>query len=222
MSFSSDVKEELRKLSFTSSPKAGNIGGGKRGAARLFLRDSFLACGHLSDPEKGYHLEFTCDDSETAEKIRANLDSFQIRSGITVRKGKHVVYVKESESIAEFLSVTGAHQSMMELENLRIVKSVRSDVNRRVNCDTANIRKMLQASERQIEDIRYVERHMGLGRLSEPLRLVAELRLEHPELNLQELGEMLEPPVGKSGINHRLRKISGIAEELRRNHEEDT
>ena len=221
MSFSSEVKEELRKISFTSSGKAGNISGGKRGAARLFLRDSFLSCGTISDPEKGYHLEFSCEDAETAERIRANLKSFQIRSGVTLRKGKTVVYVKESEAIAEFLNITGAHRSLMELENLRIVKSVRSDVNRRVNCDTANIRKMLEASERQVEDIRYVEKHLGLGKLPEPLRLVAELRLEHPELNLQQLGEMLQPPVGKSGINHRLRKLSAIAEELRSNREEN-
>ena len=220
MSFSSQVKDELRKLAFTSSGKTGNIGGGKRGADRAFLRDCFLACGTVSDPEKGYHLEFNCEEPEKAESILKCLQSFEIQARITERKGRRVVYVKESESIAEFLNVTGAHQAMMELENLRIVKSVRSDVNRRVNCDTANIRKMLEASERQIADIRYVERHMGLGRLSEPLRLVAELRLEHPELNLQELGQMLQPPVGKSGINHRLRKISEIAEELRGTKEE--
>ena len=182
---------------------------------RAYLRGFFIAGGSMSDPAKGYHLEMVCTGEEQAVQIRALLEGFDIKAGSMLRKGHHVVYLKESEAIAEFLSITGAHLCMMDLENLRIEKGLRSDVNRRVNCDTANINKTLAASARQVEDIRYVKEVMGLGRLPEKLRQAAELRLEYPELNLKELGEMLDPPVGKSGINHRLRKLQELAEELR-------
>ncbi len=186
---------------------------------RAYLRSFFIAGGSMSDPAKGYHLELVCISSAQAEQLGSLLEGFDIRSGSMMRKGHYVVYLKESEAIAEFLNVTGAHRCMMELENLRIEKGLRSDVNRRVNCDTANIKKTLEASARQVEDIEFLKKEIGLGRLPEKLKLVAELRLEYPELNLKELGEMLQPPVGKSGINHRLRKLQELAEELKREKE---
>ena len=170
----------------------------------------------MSDPAKGYHLELVCDCQAQAQQLIDLLEGYDIKARSMIRKGHHVVYVKESEAIAEFLNITGAHLCMMELENLRIEKGLRSDVNRRVNCDTANINKSLAASRRQVEDIEYLKQEIGLGRLPENLKLVAELRLENPELNLVQLGEMLQPPVGKSGINHRLRKLQEMAEELRK------
>ncbi len=183
---------------------------------RSYLRGFFLAGGSMSDPSKSYHLELVCNGRGQAEQLRSLLSGFDIKAGSMMRKGHYVVYLKESEAIAEFLNVTGAHRCMMELENLRIEKGLRSDVNRRVNCDTANINKSLAASARQLEDIRYLIQVRGLGRLPEKLRQAAEIRLEYPELNLKELGEMLDPPVGKSGINHRLRKLQELAEELRK------
>ena len=182
---------------------------------RAYLRGCFVSIGSMSDPEKHYHLEFYCSEMPQAEQLQAVLQEFGIKARTTVRKGHTIVYLKESESIADFLSVVGAVQAMMELENLRIEKELRGDANRRVNCDTANIQKTLNAAERQLEDIRYLQERYGLQRLSDPLRQMAEVRLEYPEATLAELGEMLDPKVGKSGVNHRLRKLSEIAEEHR-------
>lgn len=182
---------------------------------RAYLRGCFVSIGSMSDPEKHYHLEFYCSEMPQAEQLMAVLQEFGIKARTTVRKGHTIVYLKESESIAEFLSVVGAVQAMMELENLRIEKELRGDANRRVNCDTANIQKTLNAAERQLEDIQYLQERYGLQRLSDPLRQMAEVRLEYPEATLAELGEMLDPKVGKSGVNHRLRKLSEIAEEHR-------
>ena len=182
---------------------------------RAYLRGCFVSIGSMSDPEKHYHLEFYCSEMPQAEQLMAVLQEFGIKARTTVRKGHMIVYLKESESIAEFLSVVGAVQAMMELENLRIEKELRGDANRRVNCDTANIQKTLNAAERQLEDIQYLQERYGLQRLSDPLRQMAEVRLEYPEATLAELGEMLDPKVGKSGVNHRLRKLSEIAEEHR-------
>ncbi len=184
---------------------------------RSFLRGFFLAGGSMSDPAKGYHLEMVCVSEAQAQQLIGLLESDDIKARSMKRKGHYVVYFKESEAIAEFLNITGAHLCMMDLENLRIEKGLRSDVNRRVNCDTANINKSLAASARQVEDIVFLKQEIGLGRLPEKLKQIAELRLEYPELNLKELGEMLQPPVGKSGINHRLRKLQELAEELRKN-----
>ena len=174
----------------------------------------------MSDPAKSYHLEMVCSTQAQARQLIELMEGFDIRARSMKRKGHHVVYLKESEAISEFLNITGAHLCMMDLENLRIEKGLRSDVNRRVNCDTANINKSLAASRRQVEDIEFLKQEIGLGRLPENLKLVAELRLENPELNLMQLGEMLQPPVGKSGINHRLRKLQDMAEELRKEKKE--
>ena len=182
---------------------------------RAYLRGCFSCIGSMSDPEKSYHLEFYCSGDTQARQLLEVLEEFAIMARSTVRKGHTIVYLKESEAIAEFLNVVGAVQAMMELENLRIEKELRGDANRRVNCDTANIQKTLNAAERQLEDIRYLERNYGLQRLNEPLRQMAEVRLEYPEATLAELGELLDPHVGKSGVNHRLRKLSEIAEEQR-------
>ena len=126
-----------------------------------------------------------------------------------------MVYIKEGSQIVDFLNVVEAHVALMDFENIRIVKEVRNSVNRQVNCETANIGKTVAAAAKQIEDIRYIECNMGLRKLAKGLRETAELRLEYPDASLQELGEMLQPPIGKSGVNHRLRKLGNIADELR-------
>ncbi|MBO5281608.1 MAG: DNA-binding protein WhiA, partial [Lachnospiraceae bacterium] len=132
-----------------------------------------------------------------------------------LRKKYYVVYIKEGEGIVDLLNVMGAHVSLMNLENLRILKEMRNSINRRVNCETANITKTVNAAGRQIEDILYLREHYGLKKLSPGLREMAEVRLEYPDAPLKELGEYLDPPVGKSGVNHRLRKLSELAEQLR-------
>lgn len=182
---------------------------------RAFLRGAFLSVGSLSDPSKGYHLEFVCTDEKKAGQLQSVLQGFGIDGKIVLRKKYHVVYLKEGESIVDLLNVCEAHVALMEFENLRILKEMRNSINRRVNCEAANITKTVNAATRQIEDIEYIRDHGGLQRLPQNLREMAEVRLEYPEASLKELGECLEPPVGKSGVNHRLRKLSEFAEKLR-------
>ena len=182
---------------------------------RAFIRGVFLAVGSISDPEKGYHLEFVCEDEEQARFLRNVIASFEIDTKILERKDHYVVYLKEGASIVDLLNVMEAHVALMELENLRIIKEMRNTVNRRVNCETANINKTVNAATKQVEDILYIEAHKGLANLPDILYEIARVRLENPDATLKELGEMLVPPVGKSGVNHRLRKISEYAEKLR-------
>ena len=182
---------------------------------RAYLRGAFLCLGSMSDPHKGYHLEFVCEYESWAEQIRQVIGSFDLEAKIIKRKKYYVVYLKEGEGIVDLLNVMGAHRLLMELENLRVEKEVRNSINRQVNCEAANITKTVTAASKQIEDILYLQRHYGLSNLPDNLRQMAETRLEHPESSLQELGGYLNPPVGKSGVNHRLRKISEIAEKLK-------
>lgn len=187
---------------------------------RAFIRGAFLAAGSVSDPEKSYHLEIVCASEEKAGQLCELLISYRIDAKIVMRKKHYVVYVKEGAQIVEILGLIGAHVSLMQLENVRIVKEMRNSVNRKVNCETANLNKTVSAAVRQLEDIRYIDSRIGLQKLNSSLEVIARLRLEHPDASLKELGDMLNPPVGKSGVNHRLRKLSLIAEHLREGREE--
>lgn len=182
---------------------------------RAFLRGAFLAVGSISDPEKFYHLEFVTVNEKKALQIKNVIQSFQIEAKIIKRKNNFVVYIKESESIVELLNVMEAHVALMNFENIRILKQMRNSVNRKVNCETANINKTVSAALKHNEDINFIKNTAGLSILSEGLQEVAILRLENPDVSLKELGAMLDPPVGKSGVNHRLRKICDIADGLR-------
>lgn len=182
---------------------------------RAFLRGAFLCCGSISDPEKGYHLEFVCGSPMQAEQLKEIIGAFDIEARIVLRKKYYVVYLKEGAGIVDLLNVMEAPVSLMNLENLRILKEMRNSINRRVNCEAANINKTVQASTRQVEDILFLREHYGFSRLPDNLREMAEVRLEHPDAALKELGEYLDPPVGKSGVNHRLRKLSELAERIR-------
>ncbi|MBO5208707.1 MAG: DNA-binding protein WhiA [Lachnospiraceae bacterium] len=183
--------------------------------ARAFIRGAFLCIGSMSDPEKSYHLEFVCNESEQAEQLQSIIQEFQIEAKIIKRKKYYVVYLKEGAGLVDLLNVMGAHVSLMNLENLRIVKEMRNSINRRVNCEAANITKTVNAASKQIEDILLVKERYGFENLPANLRQMAEVRLEYPEATLKELGEYLEPAVGKSGVNHRLRKLSEIADHMR-------
>ena len=182
---------------------------------RSFLRGAFLCLGSMSDPNKGYHLEFVCEYEAWAEQIRQMIGSFDIEARIIRRKKYYVVYLKEGAGIVDLLNVMGTHRCLMQLETLRVEKEVRNSINRQVNCEAANITKTVNAANKQIEDIKLLQKHYGLSNLPENLRQMAEIRLEHPESSLQELGGFLNPPVGKSGVNHRLRKLSEMAEKIR-------
>ncbi len=183
--------------------------------ARSYLRGAFLCAGSMSDPKKGYHLEFVCSGNGQARQLCDIIRGFSIDAKITKRKRHYVVYLKEGAGIVDLLNVMGAHVSLMKLENLRIMKEMRNSINRRVNCEAANITKAVNAASKQIEDIRLIKEHYGFENLPDGLRMMAEVRLENPDAALKELGEYLDPPVGKSGANHRLRKLSEIAEQMR-------
>ena len=187
----------------------------KQCCKRAFLRGAFLSAGTISDPERAYHIEINCKHPEQALFLQELLQSLHIPAKILKRSRYDSVYIKDSEQISDMLGLMGARVSLLELENKRILHSMRGSVNRQVNCETANINKTAEASARQIEDIRYILAHSDAKVLKGGLDEVARIRLEYPEATLQELGEMLDPPVGKSGINHRLRKLARIAEDLR-------
>ena len=182
---------------------------------RAFLRGAFLCIGSMSDPHKGYHLEFVCENEICALQIQQVINSFEIEAKIVRRKKYYVVYLKEGSGIVDLLNVMGAHVSLMQFENLRVEKEVRNSINRQVNCEAANITKTVNAASKQIEDIILLQKNYGLSNLPDNLRQMAQVRLEHPESSLQELGAYLNPPVGKSGVNHRLRKLSELAEKLK-------
>lgn len=182
---------------------------------RAFLRGAFLSVGSMSDPLKSYHLEFDCTDERKAEQLREVMAAFGLESKVILRKKYYVVYLKEGSGIVDLLNICGAPVSLMNLENLRILKEMRNSVNRRVNCETANIAKTVNAAARQVEDIEYLRVHYGFQNLSQSLRQMAEIRLENPDMPLKELGECFHPPIGKSGVNHRLRKLSELADKVR-------
>ena len=182
---------------------------------RAFIRGAFLAAGSISDPEKSYHFEITCATEEKARQLRGIIGTFGLDAKIVVRKKYFVVYMKEGCQIVDMLNVMEAPVALMDLENIRILKEMRGQVNRQVNCETANIHKTVSAAVKQLRDIEYIRDTTGLATLPERLEEIARARLEKPEATLKELGEELDPPVGKSGVNHRLRKLSEIASAMR-------
>ena len=182
---------------------------------RAYLRGVFLMTGSVSDPSKSYHLEIVFQRQEDARMIVKLMDSLGFGARVSTRKGRFVVYLKESEQISDLLGAMGATLCLMKLENERILKDIAGNINRQVNFDAANLKKTGVTSKRQREDIEFIERTVGLGTLPATLQQAARLRLEMPDASLQELSEASQPHVGKSGINHRLKKLETIAQELR-------
>lgn len=182
---------------------------------RAFLRGAFLASGSMSHPEKSYHIEMVCASKAKAEQIQKLINSFGLDAKVILRKNSYVVYLKEGSQIVDLLNIMEAPIALMEMENVRILKEMRNSVNRKVNCETANINKTVSAAAKQAEDIRLIQKEIGLNKLPEGLQEIAELRLTYPDASLKELGEMLTEPLGKSGVNHRLRKLSELAEDIR-------
>lgn len=182
---------------------------------RAFIRGAFLAAGSMSDPTKSYHFEIVCAAEAMAIQMKELICSFSMDAKIVSRKKSYVVYLKEGSQIVDILNVMEAPIALMELENIRILKEMRNTVNRKVNCETANINKTVSAAVKQLEDITYIKDTIGFEKLPEGLEEVALARLSHPEATLKELGEFLSPPVGKSGVNHRLRKLGELAEKVK-------
>ena len=185
---------------------------------RAFIRGAFLAAGSVSDPVKTYHFEIVCLSEAKAKQLQMIMETFNINARVIKRRKCFVVYVKDSSQVVDLLNIMGAYNALMDMENVRIVKDMRNNVNRKVNCETANINKTVSAAVKQIEDIRFIQMSSAFDELPESLQEMAELRVRYPEATLAELGQLLDTPVGKSGVNHRLKKISLFADELRERH----
>ena len=233
-SFASKVKEELSSNPvkagccvkaaeeaskyFTLSEKPYKINNGalnKRCCKKTFLKQAFLEAGTVADPEKSYHLEIACPNIESAVFIQSLIETFGIKAKIAFRKKNYGVYLKGSDAIMDILGIMGASKAFMDAENVRILKEMRNGVNRRVNCETANINKTVSASVKQIEDIKLIAERIGFEKLPPSLAEMADVRLSNPDATLNELTTCFDPPLTKSGVNHRLRKLAEIAGKLK-------
>ena len=181
----------------------------------VFTAGVFLACGSVNDPNKEYHLEFACPEEQLALQLATLLGDIGVTAKTVVRRGQHIVYIKGSESIEDTLTFIGASQCTLELMNTKIYKDIRNKANRIANCDAANIDKVVKAAMKQIEDIKLIDNAVGLDTLSDELREVAQLRLDNIDMSLQEIGETLNEPISRSGVNHRFKKLAKIADEIR-------
>jgi len=202
MSFSSEIKKELKTRSKPDCLK------------RSFVLDCFIKNGICSSPHKSYHMEFNPPHGDVA-KLCEIFDEFEIDCRISKRRGQQLVYLKGAENISDALRLMGAINALSAFENTRIEKEIGNDINRKVNFETANIKKTVSAAVQHIDDIQFISKQAGLSMLPDHLEEVARLRLKLPDATLKEIGQMISPPIGKSGVNHRLRKISAIAAALK-------
>lgn len=223
-----DPRTQVRNNDFTVNRKTYNINGRmdlsidisqllkKPEDKRAFLRGAFIEAGTVSDPEKEYHFEISAPDEAAADIVKGVMESFDIYPKSFKRRDDHIiVYVKGHEEISLILNIISAHVAMMNFENVRIERELKGAVNRRLNCDTANINKSVSASMKQIEDIELIRDTIGLDELDDGLKDICQVRLSNPDATISEIAEMLTPKVGKSGANHRFRKISKMAENIR-------
>lgn len=215
------VQEILSELKIVSEGFMFNLGIDKEiirkpCCKRSYLRGAFLAGGSVNNPEgSSYHLEISSMYQEHCESLVDLANKFDLNARCIERKKGFIFYIKEGEKIIELLNIVGAHQALFKFEDVRIMRDMRNSVNRIVNCETANLNKTIGAAVRQIENIKLLQREVGLDSLPDKLKEVAEIRLQHPDMNLTEVGEMLGGKVSKSGVNHRLRKIDALAEKIR-------
>lgn len=182
----------------------------KENKKRAYIRGAFLGAGSMVNPQKSYHLEMIYSKEKDCLFTKKILESLNLDPLITERKEKNILYYKDSDKISDFLNLIGATNSMLELENIKAMKDVRNNVNRQVNCDTANINKSLSAANKQIKQINYIIRKKGIKFFEQNLRTVVEARILYPDLSLKDLGEKIEPRLSKSGVSHRLKKIEDI------------
>ena len=182
---------------------------------KAFIRGTFLGSGTINNPEKKYHLEIFLKNLETAKYIIEILRKYSIDFKILERSKKYAIYTKEGEEISKFLALMGASASVLKFEEIRVYRDIKNNINRKVNCETANLNKILNSSVKQINDIKYIKERGKFNELSEQLKEIAIVRIENPDMSLEELGKLLKKPIGKSGVNHRLRKIQKIVEELK-------
>ncbi len=182
---------------------------------KSFIRGMFIGGGSISNPDKNYHMEFVTNNREFSESLKDEINKLGFNFKVVQRKNNYIVYLKESEQISDLLSIIGAHSALLSLQNAKIVKEMRNNVNRIVNCETANLSKTVNTAVRQIENIKFIESKIGIDKLPKNLQEIARVRIIYEDMSLKELGDMLSDPIGKSGVNYRLRKIEEIANNLR-------
>lgn len=213
MSFASEIKDELLELKMwdiNSNMKQDEQ------LARLYIREAFIKSGSINNPSKKYHLQIMFKENKNAEEMRLLLENFNINAKIIKKDKEYMLYIKDGEEISNFLALIGANNSVLRFEEVRVIKETRNEINRIVNCETANLNKTINASVKQIEDINFIKKMKKFSSMPDSLKEIAQVRLENPDMPLAELGKQLENPISKSGVNHRLKKISEIAEELRK------
>lgn len=209
MSFSQDVRGELLELKMWDNNS--NLSQDEQ-LARLLIREAFIKKGFINDPNKDYHLEILFKSKKKAQELKEIINNFGIDIKLTKKAVDYMLYLKDGEEISSFLALIGAQKSMLKFEEIRVIKDTRNNVNRLVNCETANLSKTINAAVKQIEDIKKLKKEKRFEALPENLKEIAKLRLENPDISYEELGKKLSKPIGKSGVSHRLQKISEIAD----------
>lgn len=212
MSFATDVRDELLELKMWDSNSSLNQ---DEQIARLSIRETFIKSGFITDPNKEYHLEVLFKLKKKAEEFRILLENFNIKSKIIKKGSGYITYIKDGEDIVNFLALIGANNAVLRFEEARVLKDARNNVNRIVNCETANLNKTLDASNNQIKNIKFLKQQNKFNSLPEELKEIALIRLKNPDISYEEIGKMLKKPISKSGVSHRLKKINQIAEELK-------
>lgn len=211
MSFSTDLKNELLELKMWDNNS--NLRQDEQ-LARLCIREAFIQSGFINSPDKEYHLEILFKTKKKAEKIKQLLEQCDIQNvGITKKGNGIIVYIKDGESISSFLALIGANNAVLRFEETRVIKETRNNINRLVNCETANLNRTIDASVEQIKNIKLLKQKHKFHTLPETLQEIANLRIKNPDASYEELGKMLSKPIGKSGVSHRLNKINQIANE---------
>lgn len=198
------VKDRIKNVQETQGESKKNIAKG-----------AFLGAGSMNEPERNYHLEMVLNREKDADFLRQICEDFDVKFKKLKVNDKYQLYLKESEEISKFLALIGASRAVLKFEDIRVMKQMKNNVNRKVNCETANLNKTVEAAIRQIEDIQLIKRKRKFQELPESLKMVANLRLENPDLSLKDLSELMEPPIGKSGMNRRFQKIHEFAEDLK-------
>ena len=212
MSFTSEIKQELMELKIWDQNSQFTQ---EEQIKRICIREAFLKSGSINDPNKEYHLEIIFKLKRKADEINIMLKELNINSKIITRNKKYVIYIKDGEEISKFLALIGANNAVIKFEEIRVIKDMKNKVNRKVNYETANINKTINAAIQQIEDIKLIKAKNEFAKLPEGLKELANLRIENPDISITELGKMLSKPLSKSGVNHRLLKLKEIAENLK-------
>jgi DNA-binding protein WhiA len=213
MSFSSELKEELLKIKMWDVSARMSE---EEQLQRLCVREAFIKSGFVNEPSKDYHLEILFKSKKKAEEIKNILTGFDINTKIIVKNKDYMIYLKDGEEISNFLALIGASNSVVKFEEVRVIKETKNNINRVINCETANLSKTINAALIQIEDIKLLRRKNKFKDLTESLQELAVLREENPDMSLDGLGKMLKTPIGKSGVNHRFKKIHEISDTLRK------